>query len=414
MGQKIFSVRDFQSAAKRRLPRIVFDFLEGGALDEITLRENRSDFDILHVVQRVLCDVRQVELGTNLLGRPLAMPIVVSPMGGLALYHPEGDLAIARAAHKAGTVFIHSAWSSSPLEQVVAIAPHSTWVQVAFWQDKGFTAEHVARARAAGADVLVVAGDVGVSSKRERDLRNGAGIPPSLGIRGLASMATKPRWLARYAVGRKLTYGNYEIDGRPMQMAEMESFMHAQENPGATWSDVEELRNHWSGKIIVKGIMAQDDVHIAKDVGVDAVMVSNHGGRQFDAQLSTVAALPRLVDEAGGAIDVIVDGGIRRGSDVVKCLALGATACGIGRPAAYALATRGTDGPDQLFGILAEELRVALGFAGCTDVRRVDRSLLEFERAPAAAFNDWYACNTHVSSRSSRNSVEESLPNRTA
>jgi isopentenyl diphosphate isomerase/L-lactate dehydrogenase-like FMN-dependent dehydrogenase len=376
MPQKIVSAKDMRKEASRKLPKMVFDFLEGGALDEITLRDNTRDIDRLRLQQRVLCDLRSINLETEILGSNIALPIIVSPMGGLVFCHPEADLAIARAASAAGTIFIHSAWSACSLEEVVALAPHSTWVQIAFWTDAGLTREHVNRAKEAGAEVLVVPGDVGVSSKRERDLHHGAGTPPRPGLREVLNTATKPGWLSRLATGRKITYGNYQVDGRRMRMAEMGQFMHRMENPGATWRDVQALREEWPGKIVVKGVVSPDDVDIAIEVGVDGVLVSNHGGRQFDAQQSTIAALPDVVAAAGGKLDVIIDSGIRRGSDVAKCLALGAKACGIGRPVAYSLAAEGPKGPGHLLEILREELAVALGFTGTTDVREIDGTVL--------------------------------------
>lgn len=379
MAEKVVCVQDMRRAAKRRLPRMIFDFLDGGALDELTLRENESDLTRLRLRQRVLQDISSCALETDVLGKKIDLPLMISPMGLLGLFHPHGDLALARAAASRGTVFVHSAWSGWSLEDVAREAPGSTWAQIAFWTDAGITRDHIDRAAACGVTVLVIAGDVALSSKRERDLHHGLAMPPRPTLRDIANTTRKPTWLsglARLAAGPKLTYGNYRIDGRRMRLDEMYAFMRANENRSATWADVAKLRDQWSGKIAVKGVMTADDARSAAQVGVDAVMVSNHGGRQFDAQPSTTSALPEVLDAAGGDMQVFVDGGIRRGADVVKCLALGASACLIGRPAAYGLAVKGEAGGARILDLLREEIAVALGFVGRTDVNALDPAVL--------------------------------------
>jgi len=300
-------------------------------------------------------------------------------MGLLGLFHPQGDLALAKAAASAGTIFVHSAWSGWAIEDVASAAPGSVWSQISFWSDDGISRDHIDRAAASGVDVLVVAGDVAVSSKRERDLHHGLALPPRPTMRDIANTARKAAWLtglARLAAGPKLTYGNYRIDGRRMRLNEMYGFMRANENRAATWADVEQLRARWHGKIIVKGVMTAEDARSAARAGVDAVMVSNHGGRQFDAQPSTTSVLSEVVDAASGAMEVFVDGGIRRGADVVKLLALGANACLIGRPAAYGLTVNGQAGAAHILDLLRDEIAVALGFVGLTKVLDLDRSVL--------------------------------------
>lgn len=379
MAEKVVSVRDMRRAAERRLPRMIFDFLEGGALDEATLRENESDLAALRIRQRVLQDISSCGLATDVLGQRIELPLMISPMGLLGLFHPLGDPALARAAARCGTIFVHSAWSGWSVEDVVREAPGSTWCQVAFWTDAGITRDHVERARATGVEVLVIAADVAISSKRERDLHHGLAMPPRPTLRDIANSARKPAWLAglaRLAAGPKLTYGNYRLDGRRMRLNEMYAFMRANENRSATWTDVERLRGEWNGKIVVKGVMTAEDARSAVGAGADAVIVSNHGGRQFDAQQSTVAALPAVLSAVDGAAETFVDGGIRRGADVVKFLALGAKACLVGRPVAYGLAARGEAGADRVLDLLRDELAVALGFAGRSDIADVDASVL--------------------------------------
>jgi L-lactate dehydrogenase (cytochrome) len=387
MAEKVVSVEDMRRAAQRRLPRMIFDFLDGGALDELTLRENESDLARIRLRQRVLQDISSCDLATEALGQPLSMPLMIAPMGLLGLFHPHGDIALAKAAAAAGTVFVHSAWSGWAIEDVAAAAPGSVWSQISFWTDTAISRDHIDRAAAAGVDVLVIAGDVAVSSKRERDLHHGLAMPPRPTLRDIANTARKPAWLtglARLAAGPKLTYGNYRIDGRRMRLNEMYAFMRANENRAATWADVEQLRDRWSGKLVVKGVMTAEDTRSAALAGVDAVMVSNHGGRQFDAQPSTASALPEVVEAAGGAMQVFVDGGVRRGADVVKCLALGAQACLIGRPAAYGLAAGGEPGAERVLELLRDEIAVALGFVGRVKVGELDHLVLH-DGSPRAA-----------------------------
>ncbi|MFJ6139144.1 alpha-hydroxy acid oxidase [Kitasatospora sp. NPDC092286] len=376
MAEKIVNIEDMRRQARRKLPRMIFDFLEGGALDELTLQDNTEDLVRLRLRQRVLRDMSEIEPGTRVLGQRLALPVMISPLGMLSLFHPQADLAFARAAERAGTVLVHSAWSACSLEEVVAAAPKSIWAQISFWTDAGLTREHVDRAEAAGVEVLVVAGDVNLSSKRERDLHHGMALPPRPTLRDVVDTGRRPGWLARLATGRRPTFGNYRIDGRRMRMREMGGFMHTMENAAATWADVERLRERWPGKIVVKGVMTGEDTVRAADTGVDAVIVSNHGGRQFDSQPSTIAALPEVVAAADGRLEVYLDGGVRRGSDVVKALALGADASLIGRPAAYGLAALGPSGVDKVFDLLREELETALGFVGVNGVTDLDGSVL--------------------------------------
>ncbi len=357
------SVGDARRVAARRLPRMVMDFLEGGALDEITLRANRQDLDQLRLQQRVLRDVSDVDVRARPFGVPFGAPVAIAPMGLLTLFQPGADIALARAARAAGTVFVHSAWSGTPLADVAAAAPGSVWSQVAFWPDGRLVDQHLERAEHAGIRTLVVAADVSVSSKRERDLRNGftmAGRPTAGSV---LDALRHPGWLARFLAGPRVAFGDQTADGRPMTLRQMEAFME-HENASATWTDVAALRARWPGRIVVKGIMTPDDARAAMDVGADAIYVSNHGGRQFDAQPSTVAALPDVVAAVAGRAPVLVDGGVRRGSDVVKMSALGADLCFVGRPVVYGLVAGGSAGARRVLDLLTEETAVALAFTG--------------------------------------------------
>lgn len=373
----IHSIDDLKNRARRRLPAMVFDFIEGGALDELTLRRNREALDAHLLPQRVLVDTSQRHATTSILGTRLDLPLLVSPMGLLTVCHPDADVAIARAAAASGSVFVHSPWSGCSLEEVTDAAPGRVWAQIAFWNDAAETRRHVDRARSLGVDTLVVAGDVAVSSKRDRDLRHGTGMPPRPPFRDVVNTALHPAWVMRWLLGRSMTWGNYRIDGRAIRMREMESWMERNENQTATWDDIARLRSSWTGNIVVKGVMTPEDAHLALEHGADGVFVSNHGGRQFDSQQATIEALPGVVDAVGGRAAVIVDGGIRRGSDIAKALALGADAAAAGRPFALGLAAGAQPGVERAFQVLHDEFLTVMGFLGVTRVDDIPCTLVD-------------------------------------
>ena len=369
------SVNDARDVAGKRLPRMVMDFLEGGALDEITLRANVDDLTAIRIQQRVLRDVSTMDLSVSVFGTTLRTPVGIAPMGLLSLFRPDADVALARAAQASGTVFVHSAWSGTPLRDVAAAAPGSVWSQMTFWPDARLVEQHLQRAHDAGIEVLVIAADVSVSSKRDRDLRNGFTMEARPTPRSVLNAARKPRWLWHFLTGPRVTFGDQSVDGKPMNLKQMQEFME-QENASATWADVERIRAQWPGRIIVKGIMSPDDARAAIDSGADAVYVSNHGGRQFDSEPSTVSALPAIADTVAGQVPVLADGGIRRGSDIVTMMAMGADLCLVGRPVVYGMVDSGTPGAERVLDILTEEAAVALAFTGTTRLRDVDRSVV--------------------------------------
>ena len=371
----VSSVREFRELSGKRLPRMVMDFLEGGALDESTLRANVDDLAAIRLRQQVLRDVSDIDLAVSILGTTLRTPVAIAPMGLLSLFRPNADVLLARAAHDAGTVFVHSAWSGTPLRDVAAAAPGSVWSQLTFWPDDRLVEQHLQRAQDAGIEVLVIAADVSVSSKRDRDLRNGFTMEGRPTVRSVLNAARKPGWLREFLTAPRVTFGDQSIDGKPMNLKQMQQFME-HENASATWRDVERIRSAWAGKVVVKGIMSPDDARAAIDAGADAVYVSNHGGRQFDGQPSTAAALPAIAEAVDGRVPVMADGGIRRGSDIVTMTALGADLCLVGRPVVYGAVHSGTAGAARVLGLLADETAVALAFTGTTHLRDVDRSVL--------------------------------------
>ena len=367
-GKTMFNVEQMRQRARRRLPKMVFDFLEGGALDERTLRRNQEAFQSALLRQRILVDVEQVSTSTRVLGQDLDVPIIVSPMGLLTVCHPDADVAMATAARAAGSLVIHSPWSGVSIEETHEAAGGRLWEQISFWKQPEETDRHLARARNLGVDTIVIAGDVAVSSKRERDLRHGTSMPPKPPLRDVLDVSLHPGWVTRWLSGRKMTWGTYDIDGRAIRMAEMSGWMERNENARATWEDVARIRRQWDGKLLVKGIMTPEDAELALANGADGVFVSNHGGRQFDGQPGTFDVLPAIADAVNGRGAIVVDGGVRRGSDVVAALSAGADVVAAGRPFAYGLSAGGRNGVARVFEILAEELETAMGFVGATSV----------------------------------------------
>ena len=355
---------------------MVFDFLDGGALDESTLRANADDLSRILLQQRILRDVADVDVGVTVLGQALSRPILIAPMGLLSLFHPEADVAMARAAHDAGTIFVHSAWSGAALGDVAAAGRGAVWAQTAFWRHAEHLDAHLDRITREGIDVLVLPGDVAYSSKRERDLRHGFSMSTVPRPASLLNAATRPRWCRRMLTGPPVVFGNQTERGRWRSFKQMAEFLEDAENPSATWEDLRRIRERWGGKIVLKGVMAADDARRAVDAGVDAVYVSNHGGRQFDSQPSTAMALPAIAKAVGGQTEILVDGGVRRGSDVAKMRAMGATACLVGRPAVYGMAANGRDGVKAVLDILSDELVTALGFVGCRSFADVSAQVL--------------------------------------
>ncbi|ALG28495.1 hypothetical protein AOZ07_05460 [Glutamicibacter halophytocola] len=354
---------------------MITDYLDGGALDEITTRANRESLDALMLRQRSMVDLSDLRTDATVLGQQIDLPLIVAPMGMLTIFHPGSDPAVARAAVNAGSIFIHSAWAGCALEEVAPIAGDKLWAQVAFWKDPEETESYIKRARNAGVKTLVVAGDVGSSSKRERDLHHGLSMPPRPPVVDYLTTAMRPQWIYRWLTGRKMTYGNYSIDGQPLRMDEMNQWMAKNKNPGANWADFARLREQWDGNLVIKGIMDPVDAARAVDEGADGIFISNHGGRQFDAQPATIDVLPSIVSAVNGRAEIYLDGGIRRGHDMVKAIGLGATAVMAGRPFAYALATGGEPAVSKAFKILHDEFKGAMGFVGKTRVSGIDESV---------------------------------------
>jgi isopentenyl diphosphate isomerase/L-lactate dehydrogenase-like FMN-dependent dehydrogenase len=358
------SIPELREAARRSLPRTVFDFLEGGAVDEVTLRRNIEELGKLVLAPRVLRGVGEIDLRTSLFGAQLPVPLLGAPTGGSMLFHPAGEVGIARALHDLGTIYVLSAMSTQSIEHVAEHAPGRNWFQLYFWKDRGLVADLVTRARDAGYEALVLTVDTPRVGQRERDLRNGFTVPPRVTLRSVLGGFTRPRWSAGFIRSPEMSLANLvgsSSESGPVKLTDYPF------DAGATWADVAWLREMWSGPLLLKGVLNPIDVGLAVDAGVDGLIVSNHGGRQLDQTWGTIEALPYVLDAAGD-LPVLFDGGLRRGADVIKALALGARACMLGRPLIYGLAVGGQAGVARALKLLVDELELTLALIGCDAV----------------------------------------------
>ena len=378
-----FSIDEMRRLAKRALPRPVFDFADGAAEDETTLRRNEAAFDDIRLLPRPMNGAGQRDLSIELLGQRLRLPVIVGPTGLAGLFWPDGERAAARAAAAAGTAYCLSHGSVCTIEELAQCGAAPRWMQVFIFSDRGFTRELTERAAASGYDALVLTIDNQLLGNRERDLRNGFSIPPRFGAAALAEMAFKTGWLWRMRrhLGR-ITFGNYMRPGETTELKALASRMAALLDPSMTWQDVDELRRIWRGPLILKGVLHPAEAREALAHGADALVVSNHGGRQLDGAPGTIEALPAIVEAVEGRIPVLLDGGIRRGSDVVKALALGARACLIGRPQLWGLAVAGEAGVAQVLEIYRREIDRVLGLCGIADIAGIGPDLLFAGRPP--------------------------------
>lgn len=371
----IINVEDLRRLAKKRLPRMVFDNIDGAAHDEVTMRANRADFERIRFRQRVLVDVSKLELGTEVLGAKLALPLILTPLGMQGVIARRGEVQSARAAERCGIAMCLSTVSSCSVEEVQAASKRPIWFQLYMSQDRGMMKELLERAQAVGCQVLVFTVDGASRGQRERDMRNGFTVPPKISPAFLLDVLSHPRWVRDVLLGPKLTLGNLDPEGR-QSVVKAGKVMGGLVNPANSWSDLDWVRSVWKGPIVVKGVLEAQDARLALEHGAQGVSVSNHGGRKLDGAPSAISALPAIVEAVGDRATVLMDGGIRRGHDIVKALALGARACLIGRAFAYGLGAMGQAGVERAIGILEAEMREAMMLLGCPDVARLDRSRL--------------------------------------
>ena len=381
LGRLPAAASDYRHAARRALPRMVFDYVDGGSYAEHSLARNVSDLEAVELRQRVLCDASRQTLSTSLFGIEMAMPLILAPVGLAGLLARRGEVLAARAAENAGVPFCLSTVSVCPFDEVASGLEAPPWFQLYMLKDRGRLRAMLEKAQEGGAPVLMFTVDLAMPGARYRDARSGFSSEPSLRqlVGRLAAGASHPRWSWNvFARGRPHSFGNlagltHSDDG----FGALWSWIRANFDPSASWKDIEWVRSIWRGPIVLKGIMDPQDARDAIASGADGLVVSNHGGRQLDGVRSTIRALPRIAEAIDKQVPVLMDGGIRSGIDILKALALGADACMIGRLWAYALAAGGEAGVARMLEILRQELTVAMGLSGCVDVAAADQRLID-------------------------------------
>jgi len=374
------NVEDLRALAKRRLPGPIFNYIDGAADDEVTCRRNTEAFEAADLVPNVLAGVAEVDLSVTVMGQKLAMPLFCSPTALQRLFHHDGERAVARAAEKFGTMFGVSSLGTVSLADIGAMISTPKMFQFYFHKDRGLNAAMVERAKAARFDVLALTVDTITGGNRERDLRTGFTSPPRLTLKSLASFAAHPGWAFNY------------LAREPFELAELKSHVREGSNvavsvaeyfstlldPTMTWKDAERLRAAWGGPFCLKGVMSVEDARRAIDIGADAIMVSNHGGRQLDGSRAPFDQIAEIADAVGGRIDIVLDGGVRRGTHVLKAIAAGATACSGGRMYLYALAAAGQAGVERALGLLRAEIERDMRLMGVAKVSELTRTMLRW------------------------------------
>jgi len=374
---KILSIEDLRTLAKRRVPRAIFDYADGGSYEERTLRRNAADLDAMSFRQRVMVDVSHVSLGTSLLGSPVSMPLAIAPTGLAGLFHADGEILGARAAAACGIPFCLSTMSICSIEKVRAATQQPFWFQQYLMRDRGFNQELIDRAAAAQCSALMLTLDLQVLGERRRDPRNGLTIPPRLTLRNAFDVATKPAWAMQMLFGKNRSFGNLEGRiGGASGIRTLAEWTQTQFDASANWRDVEWVRGRWPGKLILKGVLDAEDARLGVAAGADAIVVSNHGGRQLDGAPSTISVLPEIVAAVDGRCEVYFDGGIRSGQDIAKALALGARGTLIGKSFLFALAAAGQAGVTQAIEIMRNELRVTMALTGTSSVHAMGPQIL--------------------------------------
>ena len=376
---KAAAVLDYRELARRRLPRFLFEYVDGGSYAEVTLRRNVADLEAVALRQRVLCDVSTLDLTTEFFGSQVAMPIALAPIGIAGLNARRGEVQAARAAEQAGVPFCLSTVSACSLAEVVRGVTRPLWFQLYMIRDRAFMRDLLAQA-AAHCSALVLTVDMAVPGSRYRDVRSGlADAPGFLGtLRRVGQALRRPSWAWDVGVrGRPHTLGNLDsVMGGDSALADFFAWTRKNFDPSVTWKDIDWVRQHWKGPLIIKGILDVSDAHVAADVGADGIVVSNHGGRQLDGTPSTARALPPIAAAVGDRLTVLADGGVRSGLDVVRMLALGAKGVLLGRAWVYALAGRGEAGVAHVLALIEAEMRVAMSLTGCTRVRDITGDML--------------------------------------
>ena len=373
----ITTIEDLRVLAKRRVPRMFYDYADSGSWTESTYRNNESQFAAIRLRQRVAVNMENRTTKSTMVGVPVAMPVAIAPTGLTGMQHADGEILAAKAAEKFGIPFTLSTMSICSIEDIAAHTKAPFWFQLYVMKDRDFINRLIDRAKAANCGALVLTLDLQILGQRHKDLKNGLSAPPKLTIPNIINMMTKPRWCLGMVGTKRRQFGN--IVGHATSVSDMSSlsaWTAGQFDPALSWHDVEWIKKRWGGKLIIKGILDADDAKMAAQTGADAIIVSNHGGRQLDGAMSSIEALPQIVDAVGKSIEVHMDGGIRSGQDVLKAVALGAKGTYIGRSFLYGLGAMGEAGVSKCLEIIHKELDVTMALCGHRDIQNIDGSIL--------------------------------------
>ena len=376
LDKTAYSLAVLRRTARKKLPRMVFDFIDGGAEDEVTRDRNERDFNDLELLPHPLIGTSTRDLSIELFGQHLDLPILIGPTGIAGMVWPKGEVDAAEAAHQAGTVYVMSHGSTVNIEDLANQSTGPKWFQTFMYRDRGLVKSFAERAKDAGYKALVLTIDNQVLGQRERDLENGFVVPPRPKLRHGFDIIRCLPWMMRMARAPKVTMANYVTDERSSDILSLSQYVADLLDPTMSWRDVDWLRSIWSGPLLLKGVLHPEEARLALDHGIDGLIVSNHGGRQLDGAVSSIRALPAIADEVSGRVPVLIDGGIRRGSDVVKALALGASACLIGRPHLFGLAVAGKVGVARMFDILRTDIDRVLTLGGWDGIGDLNRQCL--------------------------------------
>jgi L-lactate dehydrogenase (cytochrome) len=373
----ITCIEDLRQLHKRRVPKAFFDYADRGSYTEDTLRANSDDLQQIKFRQRVLVDVSKRDLSTTILGEPAAMPLILAPVGLLGMQYGDGEIHACRAAQAAGIPFTQSTMSICSIEDIAASVDKPFWFQLYVMKDRGFIKSLIERAIAAKCSALVLTVDLQVIGQRHQDIKNGMTVPPEWSLSKLIDFASKPAWVSGVLRGKRRTFGN--LAGHLKvgdDITELSSWTNSQFDTTLTWKDIDWIRSIWPGKLVLKGILDVEDAEEAAKTGAQALVVSNHGGRQLDGAPSSIEALPEIVDAVGSKMEVMFDGGIRSGMDAMRALALGAKSCMIGRAYVYGLGAAGEAGVAKALDLLAKELTTTMGLCGVNTIAEIDEGVL--------------------------------------
>ena len=381
-------VDDLRHIARRRLPRGVFDYIDGGAEDELCMHRNTAGFRRLELRPRVLRDVGAVDTAAAVLGREIPFPLILAPTGFTRIADPSGELAAARAAARAGLPYALSTLATRSIEEIAEVSTGRKWFQVYVWRDRGLVSEMIRRAANAGFEALCITADAAMLGRRERDVRHGFTLPPKIGPETLIDGLANPSWTSRFVLSEPIVFGNLvgasttggSSEGAvPVDAAsavDLAEFVNGQFDPSLSWSDVEWMQSLWDGPVLVKGVQTVEDAVIARDQGLAGVILSNHGGRQLDSAPAPVELVAPVADAVGGDLDIICDGGVRRGGDILKAVALGATACMAGRAYLYGLAAAGETGVDWVIDHLRSSMVRDMALSGVSSIAELTSELV--------------------------------------